>query len=532
MKNTRKIFGFTIIAVIGLTVLLLTGCPPSDNGDNDFGNYNDENLSTIPKKEDFYIAGDLLQNEGSVTDIIILPNYNKSNGAITVYYNGSPTPPKTAGIYLVTFDVAASGSWKAVTGLSAGKLRIYPADYYIFRSINDLSNYLGHKPDNTPANPYYIVTDIIVFGGANNSGAANSYGSLAYELDHSGKKYVDLDLSGSSITAFRETVTLDSDKITCITLPDNVTDIGSFCGSGANLTEIKIDSANSAYTVENGILYNKNKTILIAYPAGKSGNSFIIPDNVTDIRFGAFSGCTKLTSVVIGKGITGIGNGSFANCNSLVGITIPNSVTSIGENAFSYCKNLTSVDIGNGVTGIGPWTFSSCLNLESIIIPDNVISIGENAFSYCENLTSVVIGNGVTSIGPWTFSSCLNLESIIIPDNVISIGENAFSMCYSLTEITISNNITKIEEASFYECSNLSSIILPKSIIGIGSGAFYKCHNLTSVTIQISIDPMFFSNDTNFPPFDGNLRKIYYDYGRGLGTYTRAQFGENWTKQY
>jgi uncharacterized repeat protein (TIGR02543 family) len=71
-----------------------------------------------------YTFGKLTQIEESVTAVIITANTGKSNGAITIYYNGGTTVPQAAGTYAVTFDVAAAAGWNAASGLSAGTLTV------------------------------------------------------------------------------------------------------------------------------------------------------------------------------------------------------------------------------------------------------------------------------------------------------------------------------------------------------------------------------------------------------------------------
>lgn len=141
-----------------------------------------------------------------------------------------------------------------------------------------------------------------------------------------------------------------------ITIPNSVTSIGSgaFRGCG-KLTTITIDVNNPNYSVENAILYNKNKTKLIAYPTA-SGN------------------------VVISNSVEAIGDSAFYSCEGLISVTIPSSVTTIGASAFNGCTNMLEVNIGNGVTTIEVSAFAGCSALMSVTIPASVTKIYRGAF--------------------------------------------------------------------------------------------------------------------------------------------------------
>lgn len=75
---------------------------------------------------------------------------------------------------------------------------------------------------------------------------------------------------------------------------------------------------------------------------------------------------TSLTRITIPNGVSGIRNGAFSGCTNLTNVTIPDSVTSIGWIAFSGCANLTSVNISDTVTVISSGAFRGCTSLTSI----------------------------------------------------------------------------------------------------------------------------------------------------------------------
>ena len=277
-------------------------------------------------------------------------------------------------------------------------------------------------------------------------------------------------------------------SLTSITIPDGVTSIGDGAFYNcSSLTEIKVASENSNYVSVNGVLYNKDKTTIICYPAGKKGNNYKIPDGVTKVDSSAFIGCSSLTSITIPNGVTSIGDSAFEDCTSLKSITIPNSVTSIGDSAFEDCTSLTSITIPNGVTSIGDSAFEGCTSLTSITLPDSVTSIGDSAFEGCTSLTSITLPDSVTSIGSGAFIGCSSLTNITIPDSVTEIGLGAFSGCTSLTSITLPDSVTSIGDSAFSGCSSLASITIPDSVMSIGNDAFHECSSLTSITIPYSV---------------------------------------------
>ncbi len=186
-------------------------------------------------------------------------------------------------------------------------------------------------------------------------------------------------------------------NLTNIKLPNKLENLGDYVFEDcSNLMEIEIDENNQYYTTdEYGVLYDKNKLILIRYPAGNARTSYIIPEGVLTISPLA-----------------------FADVDALVYVNIPNSVTSIGNSAFYSCYSLENVQMGVNITTIGKSAFYRCSSLTSITFPDNLRSIGNSAFYYCHNLQSVVLNQKLTNIESLVFDACYDLINVTINDYV------------------------------------------------------------------------------------------------------------------
>ena len=183
------------------------------------------------------------------------------------------------------------------------------------------------------------------------------------------------------VTSIDSSVFSDCTALSSVTIGTGVASMGaSVFYNCSSLTGIWVDGHNPYYSSDDsGVLFNKDKTELIAAPGAISG-TYEIPDSVITIGDEAFQCCSVLESV-----------------------EIPDSVTAIGEYAFYKCGSLSSVTIGNGLTSIGNDAFAKCDSLTSIIIPDSVTSVGEYAFYYCSNLTEIYFEGDAPSFGYGVF---------------------------------------------------------------------------------------------------------------------------------
>ena len=286
-------------------------------------------------------------------------------------------------------------------------------------------------------------------------------------------------------------------SLTSVTIPDSVTSIeySAFVGC-TSLTAINVATGNQNYASVNDVLYNKNKTTLMCYPAGKKDKTYKMLDGVKIIDDSAFDGCISLTSIIIPDSVTSIGSSAFSGCTNLMSITIPDSVTDIGNYVFEDCTNITAINVAtgnqnyvsvNGVLYNKNKTTIKCYPAgkkdKTYKMLDGVKIIDDSAFDGCISLTSITIPDGVTNIDCWAFSDCTSLTSIVIPDSVMEIGWDAFNGCTSLTSIAIPGSVTEIADGTFWDCESLTSITIPDSVTEIDVDTFWDCESLTSVTI-------------------------------------------------
>lgn len=171
------------------------------------------------------------------------------------------------------------------------------------------------------------------------------------------------------------------------------------------LEEFVVDENNQYFTSVDGVLYDKQMTVLIAYPPAKTDTAFNIPESITKINDNAFNSCSHLESITIPSSVTEIGINAFMNCNSIKELKLPETITYIGNGAYSGCSSLESINIPENITKIEDNLFYNC-GFKSFIIPENITRIGQNAFSCCNNLTKISIPKKVVRIEDDVFFSC------------------------------------------------------------------------------------------------------------------------------
>lgn len=348
------------------------------------------------------------------------------------------------------------------------------------------------------------------------------------------------EVNGVPITKIEHSAFEECSEITSVTIPDSIIEIGYsafalcenlktiYIGTGlsevegscfsycASLTGIYVAKDNLSLLSENGILYNKDKTILIKYPESNQSQSFSIPDSVTQISSFAFADCCFLEEIIIPKSVTHIDDLAFYYCTNLDNIKIPDSVRYIGSYAFeetayyndksnwnnetlyigkhlikSFAKG--NYNIKADTVSISGYSFEDCINLTDVTIPNSVISIGDNAFSGCVNLKNITIGENVNIIGYSPFENCKSLKKIywnaidvkgdeeLNPANcqgLFSYNTNGVGTDGNGIEIIFGDSVEVIPDYLFEDSEVLKSVTIGKNVKRIGYGAFDLCENL------------------------------------------------------
>lgn len=160
------------------------------------------------------------------------------------------------------------------------------------------------------------------------------------------------------------------------------TDLFRGCES---LRTIKVDPKNKYYKSEpnkrdgnDHVLFNKNKSIIVAYPASSREVQYDIPDSVTIISDWAFSECRKLNRISIPDSVNEIGEGAFCNCVLLDELEVPDSVTVIDDCAFRGCASLEKIIIPSSVKELGWGVFDGCKK-DMVVYCDE----GSAIYDYC-----------------------------------------------------------------------------------------------------------------------------------------------------
>lgn len=398
---------------------------------------------------------------------------------------------------------------------------------------------------------YYVALLLMALTASAARGADFMVGGISYELIGSNQVAVTAGTDPYSgfvtipqtVSIYNRTyqVTTISDAafygcsmLTFVNLPASVSKIGSEAfGRCTSLRAINVDAANEQFCSENGVLMNKKKTQLLAFP-NNSATAYSVPGTITEIGPWAFLYCDRLQSVQLPAGLATISDAAFYGCSQLKSVNIPHSVTTIGQWAFSECSALPSVSLPASVKQIGQGAFSFCPALTDIYVDANNTVFASLDGLLTDRFRRILIacpgGKGpalrinesIDSIAPQAFYGCNGLTSLRLPSALSALGQNPFVFCENLQEIAVDRNnatlasrdgvllsrdeqtivsypnardgaytlpqtVSSIDHGPFLCSTALSALTIPESCTTIGNWAFLGCSGLRSVSLPTTL---------------------------------------------
>lgn len=276
----------------------------------------------------------------------------------------------------------------------------------------------------------------------------------------------------------------------------------------ANNLLVNVDENNPYYSSENGILYNKDRTVLYYYSFAQTADDYIMPDTVTRIYYSCFHNW-ELQSITLSKNLQVIENSALGELDNVKSFIIPSTVTMIDNAAFSsgweepisiYFDGDLPMMNGEMVLlytfeKIKIYRYPEAEGFDQLADSDYeiydrtdgayqkpyatyTVDAGGTLFfdelsgkitGYKGNLGDLEIpasiGNvPVKKIGQKAFYNCETITSVVIPSSVTEIGEGAFQDCLSLASVKVAGSVRTIAKRAFYDDRMLTEIVLEEGV--------------------------------------------------------------------
>lgn len=230
------------------------------------------------------------------------------------------------------------------------------------------------------------------------------------------------EIDGNRVVGISSNAFAGNKSVQNIVIPETVKEIGSWAFVDIeNLQAISVDSKNESFCDENGVLFNKDKTVLLRYPSLKQGESYEVSGGVVEIAETAFYGTQALKKVEFPSTLLKISRYAFYY-SGIESVIMPDSVNEVGESAFLRCKALKSITFSKNVETLAETVLGDCSALVELNLPENLKTIEDCALINCKALVEINFPNGLETIGNYVFSGCNSIVSLVFPDSVKRVG--------------------------------------------------------------------------------------------------------------
>lgn len=275
----------------------------------------------------------------------------------------------------------------------------------------------------------------------------------------------------------------------------------------AGITAFKVADGHDTLSSNDGVLFNADGTVLIAYPLAKAGTEYAIPEGTTTVNAYAFkqnqsNKVCELMKVTFPETLTEVGEQAF-QASGIEDLTISAGVAFDGH-AFALNENLTTVTFAEGVTTIPESLLHGCENLVEVNLPSTLKTIEKGAFVRAKNLTEIELPEGLEVIGDSAFEGS-SLTAITIPGSVKEIGALAFYMSKDLAEINFADGAEtlNIGKYAFNTCQSLTKVTIPARVKVLEDGVFSMCLALTEIDMpEVTTLKNYVFSNTGFTSFD------------------------------
>lgn len=294
------------------------------------------------------------------------------------------------------------------------------------------------------------------------------------------------------------------------TLNGKITSLLDYTFDGTGLTSFDL-SATNVTTLGSYVFRNSKLT------------SVVVPETITSVGNGVFSGCVDLRTVQFLAPVAKMSSSMFSGCTNLTSVTIGDSVTELGDSAFANTA-LTAIDLKN-VNKLGQKVFENCTSLKSVTINAENIEVSSygNTFMGVSGVQFVVPEGGKLSadggilyaqvdvtdsdgkITGTVNKLLVNLDTrkdVVVKDGIQEIARNAFRYNTYVETVTLPESVTTIDGYyTFAACTNLKSINLDK-VTSFGSYTENPFQNtaITEVKISTTVNKLF--------RYAANLQKV------------------------
>ena len=173
-------------------------------------------------------------------------------------------------------------------------------------------------------------------------------------------------------------------KGTVTNVEDFIWDLNSYY-----ITAYEVEDSNPYVCSVDGVLYSKDKSKLYLYPAQKTDEMYVMPEEVKLITSIAVANNDYIKTVITSKNLETINSQAFWWCENLEEVILFEGLKKIEYEVFAHCPVLKKIALPEGLELIGAGAFRECESLESIVIPGSVEILSYNAFYDCSNLRNI-----------------------------------------------------------------------------------------------------------------------------------------------